>query len=533
VLKRVTSRFAILLAATALLAGALGASGAFGQTSGEIVTYVSTATIPVPPASNYAGTGGGDGWDVSLSTTQVFNVFHHNGSLTVACHQQSDASECYPARTITDNGSGFSTSGHSGTYFDVNTGRLWVYAISSNTTAGVVCVDTTIAAANPNPFCGFVPLSATGEGGPLSTSVPMRVGNRLYAFNYVNGTPSGTKDTLLCLDIGAAAACAGQPFSVNIGAGAVSVGTFPVPATGLIGDQMIIPINTGGTGRIACFDDSLQGNCAGSFPVDFAAAGSNGAPFERLDAAGNLIGFCFPSTGIPCFDLSGASVATPAGITSVITPNTQWNGHTIVIGPRVYIANGTIDQIQCFDYSTGASCANFPHSTTGADFIYTVNPDFQRPTCIWINADNGPSQIQNFDAFSGGPCGQGAIRILASQFIVPQQVCQPTTYRFFEVLQPDRSTYTDGTVGFATFNGSPTGIPDQPIGPTGAVDLAGLGLENVDRPQFLVTINGSSNSLSQAVLRLTWDAAFDPACVAANVEVIQTPSVPIAPNFTG
>ncbi len=43
-------------------------------------TYSATETIPVPPASNYAGSGGGDGWAVALSTGDVYNVFHHQAT---------------------------------------------------------------------------------------------------------------------------------------------------------------------------------------------------------------------------------------------------------------------------------------------------------------------------------------------------------------------------------------------------------------------------------------------------------------------
>src|ERR1051326_3195297 len=60
--------------------------------------YSQTLTLPVPPASSYAGSAGGDGWAVVLSSDKVYNVFHHSGILTVACHLQSDASSCssYP-----------------------------------------------------------------------------------------------------------------------------------------------------------------------------------------------------------------------------------------------------------------------------------------------------------------------------------------------------------------------------------------------------------------------------------------------------
>src|SRR5690349_7103618 len=66
----------------------------------DTVIYERDQTIPVPPASTYSGSAGGDGWNVALSDTQVFNVFHHSSDVTVACHQQSDAAECYPARTL-------------------------------------------------------------------------------------------------------------------------------------------------------------------------------------------------------------------------------------------------------------------------------------------------------------------------------------------------------------------------------------------------------------------------------------------------
>ena len=85
------------------------------------------------------------------------------------------------------------------------------------------------------------------------------------------------------------------------------------------------------------------------------------------------------------------------------------------------------------------------HSTPNAGYISTANPDPRRPTCIWINADYGSAQIQNFDAFTGGACGQGAIRVLSSQFIVPQVKCNPSAYRKFEILQPALADYTDGT----------------------------------------------------------------------------------------
>ena len=502
------------LAFIGLLSATLGLLVAARTASAATVTYTSIETIPVPPASSYAGGGGGDGWDVSLSSTEVFNVFHHSGSLSVACHKQSDASACYPTRQITDNGLNFSSSSHSGTYFAPSSGKLWVYATRSDGIAGVVCVDTLTAAVNTNPFCGFVQLTAAGDGG--ITSVPMKVGHRLYAFNYLNGIPSGGRDKLLCFDTTTEAACASQPFAVDIGAGAVGVGSFPVPATALIGDQMIIPIYTEGVEHIACWDDSLQADCAGLFPLSpgIGYAGSNGSAFPMLNASGGVTGFCLPTFNNQCFALDGTSVATPANMTTAIGATDQWNGPGVAIGPRVYLVTGNSDTVRCYDYSASAGCPNFPHATPNASFIYTVNPDPQRPTCLWINADGGSAQIQNFDAFTGGACGQGAIRVLSSQFIVPQEKCNPSAYRKIEILQPARAGYTDGTIGFADPSGNPIpGIADKPIDAAGAVDVTGVGLEALSSLQFLITLNTPAGAPMEVVLKLTWEATYDPDCI--------------------
>ena len=169
----------------------------FGQ-SASAAEYSQTITLPVPPASTYASGGGGDGWDVSLSNEQVFNVFHHERQLRVACHNQSDASFCWPTRTIidtTNGGSHFQTSGHSGTYFDPVTEHLYIPATRAATAeAGIVCVDTTIAATNANPFCGFIPLTGQREaftGAYSALSAPMVVGRKIYVFNYVPAAGNG------------------------------------------------------------------------------------------------------------------------------------------------------------------------------------------------------------------------------------------------------------------------------------------------------------------------------------------------------
>lgn len=513
-----------LISCAALVAGLTAASPrAAGQTT---TTYTATETIPVPPASAYAGSGGGDGWAIALSSNDVYNVFHHSDVLQVACHLQSDASACWSPETITDtSGDNFATSGQPGLWLNQTTGKLYVYATrTSDSTGGVVCIDTTVAATNPNPFCGFTILSNPGEAslasGISNISDPVLVGNDWYAFNYSNTTvPNGSQDELLCFDTTTLSACPSQPFAVSVGSGPVSDGSFPAPSIAAIGGLILVPIIIGSipTQTLGCFDPATSASCTGSWPValPFNYVGSDGSPFPLLSSTGATIGLCLPTGTDQCFDLAGASIPTPSGMPNAIPANDPWNGPAFVIGPRAYIANGNTNEVHCFDASTNATCASFPLSFNNMYYLYTVNPDPQRPTCIWVNADSGSAQIQNFDAYTAGGCGQGPIRVLASSLVVPTQLCVPTSYTSLQVVQPPPGSYTTGTVAFEDNDGNPIpGTSTEPLDATGTADLTGFNLNTaLGLPQFLITLNGTSSTPTSVEVQLTWTGADDPSCV--------------------
>lgn len=503
----------------------------------ETATYTATETIPVPPASNFAGSGGGDGWAVALSETAVYNVFHHQDTLQVACHLQANAEPCFSPETITDgSGNNFATSGQPGMYLDRHTGKLYVYATrTSDATAGVVCVDTTIAATTPDPFCGFTELTPTGEAPLISISAvsdPMLIGKHWYAFSFANGPQQGAKNKLLCFDVETDGACAGQPYAVAIGSGEVVDGGFPSPATAAIGSKVIIPLDIEGTNRLACFDDATQTTCAGKWPVTLSGvsyASVNGAAFPLLDATGKLTGLCIPTGTDQCFDLEGNEAATPAEMSSVIGASDPWNGPAFVLGPRVYVPNGNTGSgvVECFDYSTGTSCANFPKTFSELGYLYTVNADPQRPTCIWVNSDDGEHQIQNFDAYTGQACGQGTIRVLASQFVVPQPQCTPASYVSLQVLKPARSTYATGSVAFADGDGEPIGLPERVLDEAGTASLAGLELNTpTGLPEFLFTLNSEAETLGVVEVKLTWTADYDASCIGEHTTVTKPEAKP-------
>jgi hypothetical protein len=368
---------------------------------------------PRGTASSYSGSGGGDGWAVALSQTSVFNVFHHDPYLQFACHFQADASPCYAPETITDSeGDGFASSGHPGIHLNQNTGKLYVFATrTSDDTGGVVCVDINEAASNPDPFCGFTPLTSRGEA-PLTNGIsaisdPTLVGARWYAFNYADGSEvTGDENKLLCFDFNTSEACPDQPFAVTNEEGNDEDGDFPPPAVTAIGTEVIVPLRFDGSDQLACLDGDTEAGCDGSWPIHLSEAYDSyfGAAFPMMESAGFLTGFCLPNGTDSCFNFQGTPVSTPSGMTEAIPSSSGWNGPALVIGTRVYVPNGDYDQVDCYNYDTSERCPNFPKSFENLDLLYTVNADPERPHCIWVNSDNGSGQIQNFDAYTGRVC---------------------------------------------------------------------------------------------------------------------------------
>jgi hypothetical protein len=529
------SLLAVLIGAGVLLAAAAAtsppASAAPHATAGDTVVYSAQIDIPAPPASNFSGSAGGDGWGLAFTPTAVYNVFHHSNLLVVACHKQSDATPCWNPETITDgSGNNFSASGMPGVWMDQPSGHLFVYATrASDNTAGVVCFDTTIAATNPNPFCGFTALTAVGDA-PMNPSGwsaitdPVVVGTSWYAFNYVAGTPSGSKDQLMCFSLVTFTPCAGQPYAVNLGDTPSVLSTSPSPGIAAFGTLVVIPVGLSSTKVLACVDTTTNANCSGTWPVNSTTAdypsGTNGSPYPMLSGTGAATGFCLPTGVDQCFGLDGSTRATPPGMGAVIGGNNPWDGPAVTIGARAYVIDGNTDNVQCWDYVSGASCTNFPKQLIGSSYTYSINTDPQRPTCLWTNANGGAAQIQNFDAYTAGACGQGPVRVLAASLVAPNNECIPSNYTSIQVLVPTRSQYSSGSVQFEDFNGNPIpSIPNQLLDATGSVNLAPLNLTTASPlPQFLITLNGAG-SPPEVDVKLTWTGIYSPACTTGKQQV--------------
>ena len=517
---KTVSRIGVAAASAACMATLLIASSGPASAGSSTVTYSASVTLPAQPSSNFAGSGGGgDGWGVALSSTKLYNVFHHLSSLTVECHVQADASVCpgYP-KTITDGPSNhFSTSIAPGMYLNQANGKLYVPVVRTpDFTGGIACIDTT--SSNANPFCGFTALTPTGDspnGNGLSD--PVQIGTNWYVFNEVPGAPTGAQDKMLCFSLKTFAACKGQPYAYNYGAFQLSPFSYSYPM-GFAGTNLYTQLH-GSTDKLGCFDTKKHAACAGAWPVTVASSGE--APFPKLSANGKPIGICAHISATPCFTPTGATSPTPAAMPAAIGGGANYDGQPIVLGARVYVPNASANAVDCFNFATNQSCPNFPHAFSNLSLLYSVNRDPYRSSCLWVNADNGSAQIQNFDAFSAGACADAPYRVFAAAIVASPHQCLPAKYTSLSVVSPSSTAYTKGTVDFQNSNGVPiAGIATHHL-VKGKTSLADLHLSTNNKlPQFLITLTGTAPGLKSITVKVEWSGKYSPACVSAKNKVL-------------
>jgi len=187
----------------------------------------------------------------------------------------------------------------------------------------------------------------------------------------------------------------------------------------------------------------------------------------------------------------------------------------------VYVASNQTNAVDCFNFATNQSCPNFPHAFSNLSLLYTVNRDPFRSSCLWVNADNGADQIQNFDAFSAGTCADAPYRVFAAAIVASPHQCIPAKYTSLSIVSPSSTTYTSGTVDFQNSNGVPiAGIATHHL-VKGKTSLADLHLSTNDKlPQFLITLTGASATLKSITVKVEWTGTYSPVCVKGATKVL-------------
>ena len=548
----------MLLLATSLVAIPLSSAGA------APVTFTSTQTF-TPPTSAFPGSaGGGDGWNVGVTATKVYNIYHHNSGLAIMCHNQSDGSDCW---TTTDTGTAhtykvitaqvggstatFNTPGNSDLYIDNATGYLYTFVTrvdGSYSQPGVVCINTNLANSVTNPVCSgaggqpnaWTPLGGTADSeinssnpNPFGGTNPLVVDkNRIYAYNNYGGavlSPGGdnssAKNALLCYDIALMQTCSGSPFSLQLGASAdfqaFSFNDGTSPGLLLSGNYYLPLQNSSGNLILDCLTlSSTPTECSGSWPIITSNSYLGIPSIPDLTSGGDVLGICTytytqsNSFEWLCFNSSGVPLVAPSGLT--VFTGTLFSSGPVVVGTRVLLPGQS--GVECYDFSTNASCsapqaATSPSASahsyaTGGSFpmffdnrlVYSVAQDPYRPSCIWVNADGGNYQIQSFDAITGGNCGATSVTFSASAVIAPFQACLPTTFTSISI--------TSSTSAFVT---SP--------GPT--LKFKNSSGEPIDGPY---TFTGSTPTINLASLNYTTPLDLSTRSALPQFEITMTPT---------
>jgi hypothetical protein len=537
-------RMVLSIAIAAMAVPSLAAAKAGATAS---VTLTKDVTVGAPPSGTFAGAASGDGWDVLFYRDRILNVFHHGSQFLVDCHLQADGSHCDTVAGISPwpktvsspaPASDLTSPAHSSGWVDATNGHLYAWTSrSSDGVGGVACVDLNSSAANP--FCGFTAL--TGAAPPQDDITPFG-GRSIIGGNML--TYDTTTRKVLCFSTATRSACPGQPFDVSIGGITPALGGWINAGTLAAAGKMFVHVEdnafTGGV--LTCFDPQTHTTCAGSWPQlvadSYPGAGSLiGAPFPFLSANGAATGVCLPyDTVDPCWDLTGASMPTPAALVSAIGQVDYWNEGT-VFGTRVFVATGdatgtNADGVYCYDFATAAGCPNFPIETAGNTYLYTVTPDPVRTGCMWINADNsnwGGSQIRTFDGFDGTPGCSDRVHVTSS-VVIPDAGCEALGWTNVQVLDPSPAGYTSATLSITDTQGNAVpGGDNLSADGAGIFDLSGLTIP--DAVLYTATFANPTFSSTGVVFRFTWDSTNASTCTANATRIPGIPTInSVTPN---
>ncbi|MCB1001278.1 MAG: fibronectin type III domain-containing protein [Acidimicrobiales bacterium] len=495
------------------------ASVTAGAITGYSQLYASSTVAPVP-SSTFAGSTGGDGWDVFFSDDYVFNIFHHNPSAIVLdCHLRSTGARC-AGYTATFNG--YQTANRSGGWVDSITGKLYAFTTQSSTARpGVLCIDV----ASTPTSCGFTPLSTdtTVNSYGYLTNAEF-VGRRIF------GVETSGTGSLLCFDAALGAQCPGSP--IDLAGATDSNQTYPLS----LGDEIVVKTAT----QMYCFDAATLAPCAGTWPAAISAANATPAA-PHTDDDGDLDGVCWQGG---CLDRTGAATAwtSPWTLGASAWPITGGYFSGAVTQGRYYFVSADPLKLDCFDYSTDARCANFPTTAFPNNFngIYASRVDPNNPSCIWINSDGG--QIRNLDAFTGQlGCNDNPVITLQPSSFAPRFTCtNPNSIDEWRVLTL-ASVSGGGTPAATTLTvrdalgQTVPGWVNKPVTIGQTLDMTGLDVAlSTGRPTFSFGFSGiTGGSITQATIDLEYAGKGPELCLDATLDASLIDGTPNCPVLTG
>ncbi len=459
-----------------------------------------------------AASGGFGGWNPITDVGSIGASF-----TAISC---ADASDCTAVGSDYSNGLGLAS-----TY----SGGVWSDPVDITSSYGMLnsisCTDSSSCVAvgmDPNTYQGWYVTLSGGAWNPESDIA----GNSANLYS-VSCTDASQLD---CVAVGSDS-LNGAPVFVVMSGGSVGAptdagasGTLYGVVCGSLSTCAVVGnsvINYSPTPMVGAIDSSYTATLD-TFPPNIGseAIAQQGGALPVIDpTTGVQVGFCMRNYGFSCFDLSGAALSSPTalGLARLLSNTTNtiagWESPATQFGSKIYfpVPSGA----DCYDFATAEECANYPISSSNLESSYSLTSDPNRPGCLWINADGGTGQIQNFDIYTGSTCGLEGDRFSVAQFSQPPTICNPQTYGTLVVQSPTPSQYSGGTVQFEDVSGNALGSALS-IGTDGNVDLSSVSATLAAQsllPQFLVALPGAPSI--PVTVQMNWIATDDPSCYAA------------------
>jgi len=531
---------------TALITGvrAVGAVTSSAFVGGVQTWQTLSSGELVSGAGSFAGSAGGDGWDIFYGYGRIFNIFHHDSiKLSVDCHVVATSQKCWsPGGTPGPYSlNGYTTGARSTGRVDTTTGRLWALVKrNSDSAMGFMCLDVTPTLTVPTPCSGvgasgFVVLGSTGIGGYAGI-------NDAYLYNGEFWTKSNdANSSMLCLDVASATPCAGQPFPVTASGYASPAGDYTSGRMKGFDGKVYI---TSGNTQFDCFDTVTRMRCTGSWPktsgtfsnpIFAITSGSTGQTIEAV---------CTHNNTSSCFTPAGTAFAYPSGLPATSNAAVQGWGDNNNIGARYYYIDGN-SSFGCWDFSantTGTACAGFSQGETLGSYVYSVTADPTIRDCLWSNAHGG-MQITPFHATTGAlgcPAPSSPEVTFPQQATVPELACSAAqsqmSWRQFRIQNPGNIPNANLTLAVYDSNGIPISGWDSinlgtdqrasTVHGLRVVDLTSLALASTGAsPEFrIITASGTTNTDAEALKAVViYDSAPPQLCFDLTVATLQCP----------
>jgi hypothetical protein len=534
------------------------ANSTYTKTGANEFQSTTTATL-LATAADFAGGGGGDGFDVTFVDDRIYTVYHHGSSIALNCFLKATGTRCpNGSKTFT----GYTTPNSAHAWVNAAGDKLFVPSYKATTSSigvvGVVCINISDPT-NPGLCSGatgtaFSPFISLGANNNLqNTGGAAQVGQKLFIPNPYNWT-------LTCFDMATGLECSGNGYvsgGVEISA-TVNRTTSPWTIYGRainIDEKVFWSSDT----HLGCYDPTTAGFCGGNAPVLIGSSTNtvsnlysnnlNQFPmFPVYDSSATLLGACYFASE-QCFTPSGAVTTTilPTALRTWmrVHPLPNWiTSDSGVLGlnaNRIYFPVGpsssATSSVYCFDYTTGAACSQFGTNGTKtgvATEVYSIqsDPDPLQPNCMWVNSNSGT--ITTFNATTGvaGCASSQATVKLGYKQLFPRMGCAEASRVSGWGLMAFNSPGVSASVLRVTVKNSAgvsiTGYTNRLLSDidagdvNGYLDLRGLSIaDSGTKPTILVTadLNTAGTLLSQLTAKINYSSAEPQVCVVLRAKI--------------